>query len=377
MVSRYLVATLATSAALLAACGGGGGSGDSGSLRVAVTDAPACGFDQVNVNIEKVRVHQSSSANDNDAGWHELIMSPARHVNLLDLQNGVLQELGTLPLPPGKYQQMRLMLGSSGNTVVRTGSTVATALETPSGAQSGLKMNVNIDVQAERMADAVIDFDACKSVVTAGGSGRVQLKPVLRVTPRYVSGVVGQVDPAMVAAGASVSLQQAGVVQRATQPDANGKFTLAYMAPGNYDLVLTAAGRTTVIVSGVPVQPELVTMLNGSANPLSLPLSATGVVQGSVNRLDASVRALQSFSATGNIEVTSGNVDPESGFYSFTLPVAAPLVAPYAASLTFAAYTPAAGIYTLQGSVTGGTPVNTTPVTLAAGATASRDITLP
>ena len=62
---------------------------------------------------------------------------------------------------------------------------------------------------------------------------------------------------------------------------------------------------------------------------------------------------------------------------SFTLPVAAPLVALYAASLTFAAYTPAAGIYTMQGAGTGGTPVNTTPVTLAAGATASRDITLP
>jgi hypothetical protein len=377
MVSRYLVAACALSAVLLASCGGGGGGSGSGSLRLALTDAPACGFDQVNINIVKVRIHQSSSASDNDAGWQDLTLSPAQCVNLLDLQNGVLQELGTLPLAPGKYEQMRLVLGTSGNTVVRTGSTVATPLETPSGAQSGLKMNVNIDVQPGRMADAVIDFDACRSVVTAGNSGRVQLKPVLRVTPRYVSGVVGQLDSALIAAGANVSLQQNGVVQRATQPDATGKFTLAYMAPGSYDLVLAAPGRATVVVSGVPVQSELVTTLNGAANPLSAPASATGVVQGTVNRLDASVRALQPFSASGNVEVASGLVDSETGRYGFTLPVAAPLVAPYAASLTFGAYTPAAGAYTMQGSLAGGTPTAATPVTLTAGATATRDITLP
>ena len=53
-------------AAGLAACGGGGGgtaSGD-GSLRVALTDAPSCGFDHVWVTIERVRVNQSSTASD-------------------------------------------------------------------------------------------------------------------------------------------------------------------------------------------------------------------------------------------------------------------------------------------------------------------------
>ena len=32
-------------AVLLSACGGGGGGGDSGTLRLALTDAPACGFE--------------------------------------------------------------------------------------------------------------------------------------------------------------------------------------------------------------------------------------------------------------------------------------------------------------------------------------------
>jgi len=50
----------------LAACGGGGGSGGSpetavsgmGTLRVALTDSPACGYDAVNVTIDRVRVQQ-------------------------------------------------------------------------------------------------------------------------------------------------------------------------------------------------------------------------------------------------------------------------------------------------------------------------------
>ncbi len=47
----------------LAAGGGGGGSSDaSGTLRLALTDAPSCGYDTVNLTIQKVRVHQSSSA---------------------------------------------------------------------------------------------------------------------------------------------------------------------------------------------------------------------------------------------------------------------------------------------------------------------------
>ena len=82
----------AVAAALLAACGGGGSSSTTGAgtLRVALTDAPACGYDEVNVTVEKVRVHQSSSAGDGDGGWSEVVLNPARKVNLLDLTNGVL-----------------------------------------------------------------------------------------------------------------------------------------------------------------------------------------------------------------------------------------------------------------------------------------------
>ncbi len=158
-------------------------------MRLALTDAPACGFDTVNVTIQKVRVHQSGSANDSDNGWSEIVLSPVMRVNLLDLTNGVLKELGQTSLPTGKYTQLRLVLADNdsayplANSVLPTGKSEV-ALQTPGGQQSGVKTNIDINVEAGKTADFVLDFDACKSVVVAGGSEKYLLKPVLTVMPR-------------------------------------------------------------------------------------------------------------------------------------------------------------------------------------------------
>ena len=358
----------------LAACGGGGGSaGGSGTLSLALTDAPACGFDAVNVTIQKVRVHQSSSADPSDPrGWSEIVLSPALRVNLLTLQNGVLSELGQIPLASGKYTQMRLVLADNdnanplANSVKPTGGT-ETALTTPSGQQSGVKANINIDIAPDKMADFVIDFDACKSVVTAGNSGRYLLKPVVSVIPRYVSGVSGAVDANLIGSGVNVSLQQAGASVKATAPGADGKFLLQPVAPGSYTLVLTAPGKTTAVVTGVPVVAEKVTPVGST--PLNLAAATgSGVVNGTAP-LDTLVRVLQPLTAGPSIEVGGGFVDSTTLTYSFSLPLDAPQVAPYVAppaALVFAADTAAAAKYTLSASLTDST-----------GTTANKTATLP
>src|SRR6185369_553779 len=103
-------------AAMMTACGGGGSGGTTsadGTLRVALTDAPSCGFDHVFVTVEQVRVHQSASAGDADAGWTDINITPARKIDLNTLTNGVLEELGTTQLPAGQYSQIRLVLSSN------------------------------------------------------------------------------------------------------------------------------------------------------------------------------------------------------------------------------------------------------------------------
>ncbi len=369
----------------LAACGGGGGSGsaDSGTLRLAMTDAPACGYDAVNVTIQKIRVNQSSSASDTDAGWSEVVLNPAMRVNLLDLTNGVLAELGQTPLPAGKYTQLRLVLADNGganppaNSVVLTNGTEV-ALKTPSGQQSGLKANIDIDVAANQLADFVLDFDACKSVVAAGNSGQYLLKPVVTVIPRYVSGVGGFVDATLANGNTSVSLQQGGVVVKATMPDSTGKFLLQPVAPGNYTLVMTAPGRTTAIVTNVPVAADTVTSVNASGTPLNPPVSSSGTVNGTapVNTL---VRVLQPLTGGSTVEVAGRFVDG-TGNYSYLLPVNAPLVAPFVAmpgSLVFAADTAAAGKYTLDASLSGFADKTATLPALASGATITTNFTFP
>jgi hypothetical protein len=67
-------------------------------------------------------------------------------------------------------------------------------VSTPSGAQSGLKLNVDIDVEAGKVADFALDFDTCRSFVRLGNS-RYLLKPVISVIARIadVARVTGQV----------------------------------------------------------------------------------------------------------------------------------------------------------------------------------------
>jgi len=366
---RVRLFTLILATGLLGACGGGGGgysgssdAGGTGTLRLALTDAPSCGYDAVNVTVQKVRVHQSSTAADGDAGWSEVVLNPARRVNLLSLGNGVLSELGQTYLPAGRYTQMRLVLADSGgatpmaNSVVLSSDQTEVSLKTPSGQQTGLKTTVGITVAANQLADFVLDFDACKSVVVAGNSGQYLLKPVVSVIPRYVSGAAGYVDAATAASGtAQVSLQQAGVVVKATAPDSTGRFLLQPVAPGSYTLVVTANGRTTLVVTGVVVSSDTVTPLNAIGTPLTLPVSATARVSGSAPA-GTFVRALQPLSGGATVEVAGRFVDDASGAYAFTLPVAAPLVAPAVAApgvLAFVSDTAAAGKYVLDASVSG------------------------
>lgn len=372
----------------LAACGSdgdGGGtvaSSDNGTLRMALTDAPTCGYDAVNVTIQKIRVNQNSSASETDSGWSEIVLNPARRVNLLTLTNGVLDELGQTPLPTGKYTQLRLILADNdsahpmANSVVPSGGS-ETVLKTPSGQQSGIKTNIDISITANKLADFVLDFDACKSVVVAGSSGQYLLKPVVTVIPRYVSGVTGFVDASFVNGNTSVSVQQGGVVIKSTSPGASGQFLLQPVAPGTYTLVMTTPGRTTAIITNVAVNTDTVTPINALGTALNPPASPLGTVNGAAP-VDTLVRVLQPLTAGVTVEIAGRFVDGNSGIFSYPLAVNAPLVAPYAPSpavLAFAADTAVAGKYTLRASLTGQSDQTAVLGTLTPGATITTNLT--
>ena len=363
-----MTSALAVSASFaLTSCGGGGdgggigGTGAQGTLRMAITDAPSCGYDAVNITIEKVRVHQNASAAEGDAGWSEIVLSPARRIDLLTLSNGVLQDLGQTSLPAGKYTQLRLVLAANGtaspppNSVVPTGE-AETALTTPSAQQSGIKLNTDIDVASDQVADFVLDFDACKSVVKRGNSGQYNLKPVISVIPRLSDAgmrVVGYVDASIAASTTLVSLQSSGVPVKATAPDASGQFVLYPVPAGTYDLVVTSSGHVTAVMTGVPVVLTAYTYVSSSAVAIAPPAAASAprAVAGTVAPPTATVRALQTLTGGPTIEAAWAPVDALTGAFAFSLPIQAPVRTVYAVNpvtLVFAADAGAAGKYTIE-----------------------------
>ncbi len=384
-------------AATLVACGGGGSSASGdGTLKLAMTDSPGCGYDHVYVTVNKIRMHQSTTAGDSDSGWREVVVASPQKIDLLGLTNGALQELGSVPLPAGRYQQVRLVLSDAplANSLVLSGTNNEIALNTPSGQQSGYKLQAHFDVTGSQVADMVLDFDACKSIVRAGNSGNYNLKPVVAVTKRLTTQIEGYVDPA-IASSVVVSTRDPDGQLRATVPDStSGRFVIAYLPEStNYTVVVSGTNPgtmplTTAAITGVPVSTTLgSTQLNTSSSPIAPPASTTAQVTGTVSDagstllVDAGVNAQQSLSTLQTLDVAWGNVDPVTAQYTLTLPLAAPLKASYAGMggpLSFTADSVTPGLYKLYGSASGYTTQTTDPViTLGvAGSTSTKNLVL-
>ena len=92
------------------ACGGGGSgsggsdSGDTGTLSLGLTDASTDEYKAVYVTISEVKVHRSETADDDEGGWIT-VATPEETFNLLELVNGVIQQLGVTELESGTYTQ--------------------------------------------------------------------------------------------------------------------------------------------------------------------------------------------------------------------------------------------------------------------------------
>ncbi|MBY4803004.1 DUF4382 domain-containing protein [Burkholderia cepacia] len=354
---------------ILAGCGGGddGGGTQTGTLHVAMTDAPSCGFDHVYITVSQVRVNANANAADNDAGWSTVSLATPQKIDLLSLTNGVLADLGQTALPAGQYQQVRLVLAQNqgnnlANSVVPTGGTEQ-ALATPSATQSGYKIIHPFTVQPNTLVDLMLDFNACKSIVQRG-NGSYALKPVVTAVPTVVSGAIsGYVASAE--AGATVYAEQGGKVVRGTVADSTGKFVLSPLiqssTQGNYDVVIVQNNFASGIVRSVPVVVNTTTAVSASAAPITLPASTMSTVSGAVTAsANAFVRALQTIDANA-YEITSINANLDTGAYALNVPTAAPIVGTYSGSLpvALAASPAAAAQYTIEADAASGATQST------------------
>ena len=184
-------------------CDSTNSNGGTGTMEVTMTDAPA-NYDSVQVTINEVRVRkENDNNNDSDSegdetdgeseedGW-TTISDEQITVDLLELTNGNQIALGSEEIEAGNYEQIRLILGDE-NTVTVDGETYN--LQTPSAQQSGLKLNIDAEVEDGATYELLIDFDAARSIVEQGNGGYL-LKPVIRAVNLAETGsIIGTVQP--------------------------------------------------------------------------------------------------------------------------------------------------------------------------------------
>lgn len=253
----------------LAACNGassGGGTSGSGSMSLAVTDAPV---DQANAVVV-----QFSGVALKPAIGEEIIFNfdAPRTIDLLRLQRGNSADLlDNQSVPAGRYESMRLLVNAQRNTadsyiVLADGS--QHSLFIPSGSQAGLRLVSGFTVPLNGSASFTIDFDLRKSVVSPQAPGSdFFLRPTLRIVDNgEVGNIAGTIDAATlgdvscrdpdpaqnsnivyVFAGADVAPDDVdgGIPDPVTTAragaDNNGLFTYraAFLPPGDYTIAFT------------------------------------------------------------------------------------------------------------------------------------------
>lgn len=322
---------------LLMSCGGGDDPyPSSSSLSVAITDAPACGFDHVYVTILRVRVHGSTAATDQDSGWQEITPARPIKIDLLSLHNGIMLTLGSMPLAAGEYRQLRLVLaentpGNMANAIVPSGGGMQ-ALDTISTLRDGLTLIRPITINSQTSTKLVLDFDACRSIVQRD-DGSYSLKPVLSSTEMHSSGgITGYVDPGN--AGVAIYAEINGTVIKGTIADSSGRFVLAPIAEApagsHYDIVFAQENFSTAIIAGVPVNAGTETILATATQPILLPAATMQSVSGTV----APAKALATIYAQQEINgyrhaTRLVNANADTGAWEMRLSNAPPLLASF------------------------------------------------
>ena len=224
-------------------------------LKITLADSPG-DYEAVYVDIEDVMVY---SVSEQDTGWISLPNIQSGIYDLLTLTNGLDTLLGESEITSGYLSEIRLVLGPD-NYLVTTEDSIH--LDTPSAQQSGLKLYIEQFMEPDLTYNIILDFDAAKSVIHAGNSGKYILKPVLRTLIEQTTGSIkGRLQPDSVtyAVYAVVNGDSIG-----TFTDANGAFVLKGLSPEIYAVYVDPgknSGLKDTILPPVGIDMGIVTNL--------------------------------------------------------------------------------------------------------------------
>lgn len=202
------------------------------TISIKLMDAPG-DYDHVYIDVVDVMVKVNDASND-DSGWVSLNAVNTGIYDLLELTGGVnVLLVDDFEVLSGTLNQIRLILGDD-NSVVIDGQSYP--LNTPSAQQSGLKIQVNETLLPNIGYTFLLDFDVDESIVVAGNSGNINLKPVIRASVEAITGTIsGNVIPLGVQ---SEIVASNGIETISTYADASGNFLLVGLNPGIYTITV-------------------------------------------------------------------------------------------------------------------------------------------
>ena len=172
-----------------------------GTLTINLTDAPLI-IDQkivtaINVTINEIKVSRGINyetipeeenveiigdetdplIDDTTVEWITISSTP-QNFNLLELQNGITDIIGSAILETGRYNQLRLIVNRD-NTITFEGDETLYDLKIPSDIQSGVKLTGGFIINKDTTTIITLDFDAQQSVHIA--SGEYILQPTIKI----------------------------------------------------------------------------------------------------------------------------------------------------------------------------------------------------
>jgi hypothetical protein len=226
LVISALILSL-VSLTVLNSCQKNAASNGNARLQVYLTDAPG-DYEAVYIDVKDVQINVTG---DSLNGWQSLKNVNAAVYDVLKLVNDDDTLLADANIPSGKLHQMRLILGTE-NYVKIEGTSQLIKLETPSAQQSGLKLNIQQDVQDGILYTITLDFDVAKSIVKTGNSKYI-LKPTIRTILNAAGGSIKGVVMPKTFQSAVYAVQGVDTVA-STFTDSDGGYLLRGLAAGTY-----------------------------------------------------------------------------------------------------------------------------------------------
>ncbi|MCF8226307.1 MAG: DUF4382 domain-containing protein [Bacteroidales bacterium] len=230
-----------------------------GTLKISITDAPFP-FDMIDsAGITITKVEARISGDSSDADFITLV-EDTMAFNLLELRNGVKEQLGKVEVPAGEYSLFRLYVDEAG-LKVKDGDTYK--VKVPSGAQTGIKLFVkpSLIITGGATSELLIDFSLENSFILLGninspaGIKGFNFKPVIRAVNNSVSGILSGTATDT----DSNVIENVNVVVRADTTvasaftDSGGYYAISGLPAGTYTIFTVKEGYDTFTAKGIEI----------------------------------------------------------------------------------------------------------------------------